>query len=428
VRFKEKLKMAQYFIDTCEKIISIMLISGTMLAYLAVRYPKDTYGRRTAWITRTALTAGIILALWMAVMKNFTNRINTSIWNLWIFILVFASFLAFLLFTFLEKKWKASDGLIPSAALGLQVCLLIFYALPDVLAYPYAIYFTNKTVLSTDFILKTLGVIFGLILSYIAGLGAYKVSKALSAKTLLWVMGMMMIINEIKQIGTAGSILLVKRYISSNHFLFTYAKIVNNYSRLFIYGEIIMAAVLAVALIVKSFRVNEPYENKAQHRKIKAKWRMNRRWSAEVLICLVLVVFTLTGLETLTSQVVELSPIEDAIIKDGAVYVSFDQVSDGHLHRFGFTTDGGVTIRFIVIKKPNASSYGIGLDACDICGETGYYEKDDKVVCNLCDVVMNINTIGFKGGCNPIIIDYSISDGYIIVPIDGLLEYESEFK
>jgi uncharacterized membrane protein len=364
----------------------------------------------------------------MAVMKNFTNRINTSIWNLWIFILVFASFLAFLLFTFLEKKWKASDGLIPSAALGLQVCLLIFYALPDVLAYPYAIYFTNKTVLSTDFILKTLGVIFGLILSYIAGLGAYKVSKALSAKTLLWVMGMMMIINEIKQIGTAGSILLVKRYISSNHFLFTYAKIVNNYSRLFIYGEIIMAAVLAVALIVKSFRVNEPYENKAQHRKIKAKWRMNRRWSAEVLICLVLVVFTLTGLETLTSQVVELSPIEDAIIKDGAVYVSFDQVSDGHLHRFGFTTDGGVTIRFIVIKKPNASSYGIGLDACDICGETGYYEKDDKVVCNLCDVVMNINTIGFKGGCNPIIIDYSISDGYIIVPIDGLLEYESEFK
>jgi uncharacterized membrane protein len=420
--------MAQYFIDTCEKLIGMMLISGTMLAYLAVRYPKDTYGKRTAWITRTALTAGILLAFWMAFMKNFTNRINTSIWNLWIFTLVFASFLIFLLFTLLEKKWKVSNGMIPSAALGVQVCLLIFYALPDVLAYPYAIYFTNKTVLSTDFILKTIGVLFGLILSYIAGLGVYKVSRALSAKTVLLVMSVMMIINEIKQIGTAVSILLVKRYIASNHFLFTYAKNVNNYSRLFLYGEIIMAAVLAVALIVKSFRVNETYENKAQHRKIKAKWRMNRRWSAEVLICLVLVVFTLTGLETLTSQIVELSPIEDAIIKDGSVYVSFDQVSDGHLHRFGYTTDSGVTIRFIVIKKPNASSYGIGLDACDICGETGYYEKDDKVVCNLCDVVMNINTIGFKGGCNPIIIDYSISDGYIIVPIDGLLEYESEFK
>jgi uncharacterized membrane protein len=186
--------------------------------------------------------------------------------------------------------------------------------------------------------------------------------------------------------------------------------------------------VLAVLLFEKSFKVNEPYENRAQHRKIIAKWRIYRRWSVVVAVCFVMVIFSMTGLKALTSKVVELSPIEDTVIKDDAVYVSFDQVSDGHLHRFGYTTEDGTTIRFIVIKKPDSSSYGIGLDACDICGETGYYEKNDQVVCNLCDVVMNINTIGFKGGCNPIIIDYSISDGNIIVPIEGLVEYESEFK
>ena len=81
-----------------------------------------------------------------------------------------------------------------------------------------------------------------------------------------------------------------------------------------------------------------------------------------------------------------------------------------------------------MIKKPNSKSYGIGLDACDICGETGYYEKDGQVVCKLCDVVMNISTIGFKGGCNPIVIPYEIKNGQIIVPISGLLEYEREFK
>ena len=110
------------------------------------------------------------------------------------------------------------------------------------------------------------------------------------------------------------------------------------------------------------------------------------------------------------------------------MYVPFAKVSDGHLHRFGYTTDDGVTIRFIVIQKPNSSAYGVGLDACDICGETGYYEKNGQVVCNLCDVVMNINTIGFKGGCNPIVIPYEIHDGNIVVPVDGLVEYESEFK
>jgi uncharacterized membrane protein len=420
--------MAQYFIDTCEKLVSMMVLSGVILAYIGVRYPADTYGKRTTWIMRISVTAGIILAFIMAVMKNFTDRINTSTWNLRIFILTLASFVVFCIFACLERKIKLSRGFIPSVALGLMVCLLIFYVLPDVLAYPYAIYFTNKTVLSTDFILKTVGVIFGLILSYITGLGVYKVSRALSTKVVFVVMTLMIIVNEIKQIGSAVSIMLVKRYIKSNHFLFTYAKNVNNYSRMFIYATFLAAAVLPIMLIIKSFHVNEPYDNKAQHRKIIAKWRKNKRWSIEVIVCFILAIFTMTGLETLTSQIVELSPIEDTVIKDGAVYVSFDQVSDGHLHRFGYTTDDGVTIRFIVIKKPNASSYGIGLDACDICGETGYYEKDDQVVCNLCDVVMNINTIGFKGGCNPIIIDYSISDGYIIVPIDGLLEYESEFK
>jgi uncharacterized membrane protein len=420
--------MAQYFIDTCEKLVSVMVISGVLLAYIANKYPKDTYGRRTAWMTRAAFAAGIVFAFWMAMMKNFTNKINTSIWNLWTFLIILVSVLFFYIFTGLEKKRRISNGWIPSAALGVTVCLLFSYVLPDVLAYPYAIYFTNKTVLSTDFIVKTTGVIFGLILSGITGLGVYQVSKALSTRKVFAVMTIMIIINEIKQIGTAVSILLVKRYIPTSHVLFLYAKNVNNYSRLFLYSTILAGAMLPVMLIVKSLSVQEPYENKAQQRKIKAKWRGYRRWSIEVTVCFLLVVFAMTGLETLTSQVIELSPIEDAVVKDGSVYVSFDQVSDGHLHRFGYTTDNGVTIRFIVIKKPNSSSYGIGLDACDICGETGYYEKNDQVVCNLCDVVMNINTIGFKGGCNPIIIDYSISDGYIAVPIDGLVEYESEFK
>jgi uncharacterized membrane protein len=143
---------------------------------------------------------------------------------------------------------------------------------------------------------------------------------------------------------------------------------------------------------------------------------------------MVLSVLNMTVLESVANKPVELSPVEDAPVIDGNVVVSFDLVSDEHLHRFAYTTDNDVEIRFIVIKKPNSSSYGIGLDACDICGETGYYEKDGQVVCKLCDVVMNINTIGFKGGCNPIVIPYTIENGNILVPIDGLTEYESEFK
>ena len=41
---------------------------------------------------------------------------------------------------------------------------------------------------------------------------------------------------------------------------------------------------------------------------------------------------------------------------------------------------------------------------------------------------MNINTIGFPGGCNPIVIEYSIQDGKIIVPVRELIEHENVFK
>ena len=152
------------------------------------------------------------------------------------------------------------------------------------------------------------------------------------------------------------------------------------------------------------------------------------RWQAAALPLLAFTVITMTAINAYANRPVELSPIEDAAIVDGQMQIPFEQVADGRLHRFGYTTDNGVTIRFIVIQKPNSSAYGIGLDACDICGETGYYEKGGQVVCKLCDVVMNINTIGFKGGCNPIVIDYSIENGKILVPVEGLVQHESIFK
>ncbi len=213
------------------------------------------------------------------------------------------------------------------------------------------------------------------------------------------------------------------------HILFSYTVFVKNHGDYFIFLTLLIAVAMAVILWIDSFKQNEPYRNPAEHRKIKAKWRRIRRWAGAVVIATILGVCNLTVVEAMNVTDTTLSPIEEATKTDSEnVYVDFDLVNDGHLHRFAYTTQGGVEIRFIVIQKSTGNSYGVGLDACDVCGETGYYEKDGQVVCNLCDVVMNISTIGFKGGCNPIVIPYEVKNGQIIVPISGLLEYESEFK
>ena len=309
----------------------------------------------------------------------------------------------------------------------------LMYALPTVLSYPYNILSDGKSVLSTTFLTKCIGIIFGMILVFLAGLAINKGMARLEPKKALLLMGLGLGVNAIRQIIMYLRILLTKRIISNvkfgeNFSIFKIVQFSSNHEQWFIFGGLFVAAAIPIILWVKSLHVNEPYNTPAEHRKIKKKWIVTKRWASLVMACVVLSGVNITILKAAANKEVELSPVEDAEIADGNVVVKFEQVEDGHLHRFAYVTDNNIQIRFIVIKKPNSSAYGIGLDACDICGETGYYEKDGQVVCNLCDVVMNINTIGFKGGCNPIVIPYTIENGSILVPIDGLLEYEKEFK
>jgi uncharacterized membrane protein len=211
--------------------------------------------------------------------------------------------------------------------------------------------------------------------------------------------------------------------------MFTYSVFVKNHKDWFLFLAFALVVAAALGLWVESAVRKEPYRNPAEQRRIRMRIRNTRRWASAALVCCALVIVNLTWLEKVNATDVTLSPVEEASgMDDENVYVDFSLVEDGHLHRFAYETENGVQIRFIVIKKPNSTAYGIGLDACDVCGETGYYEKNGQVVCNLCDVVMNISTIGFKGGCNPIVIPYEISNGRIIIPISGLLEYEREFK
>jgi uncharacterized membrane protein len=413
----------KYFILTTEDLITAAIMVGMMLAYVCAY--KNKKGKN---IMTAGVISGFVFAAVMAYMKNATNKVDTGKWNLLIFGLSVLALLLLWLFSALHKKLKAAGDVLVPLMLAIMTSMSILYALPDVLGYPYAILMTEKSVLSTAFLFKLIGIIFGIILCVIVTVSVYHGGAKLTEKTLMLIMSLALALNAVRQITVAFSILLAKRMIASNHTLFVIAKFSTNHNDLYIYGAMVLAAVIPIILLIKSMKVNEPYSNPAEHRKIRKKWRSIRTWSVTILCCMVLSVLNMTVLESVANKPVELSPVEDAPVIDGNVVVSFDLVSDEHLHRFAYTTDNDVEIRFIVIKKPNSSSYGIGLDACDICGETGYYEKDGQVVCKLCDVVMNINTIGFKGGCNPIVIPYTIENGNILVPIDGLTEYESEFK
>ena len=194
----------------------------------------------------------------------------------------------------------------------------------------------------------------------------------------------------------------------------------------FINNEAVFTIVAAVALgvvVVLTWRASRAIptvgSNPAESRLGRARSRLYKSMAGTAAIGYLCGALLITVGVAYGSQEIELSPPESFSVVEDQVSVNLADISDGHLHRFEYTTSGGVKVRFIVIQK-SGSSFGVGLDACEICGPSGYYEKDGKVICKLCEVAMNIATIGFKGGCNPIPIDYKVSNGTLTVPISAL--------
>lgn len=415
--------MLKYFVLSTEQLLPMMLLTGLLFSGI-----KQLGLKGYRLFQYAAVIVGLLSAVIMTVFKTTTNKIDTSMWNVRIYAVNVFALVLFVVVGLFLKRLEEFRKIEKSAMLSIMAASMLLYFLPPFFENPHTLLFAEQSVLSANFLYSMVGMCFGCILSFVAGLAVYKGNIRLSSKVSLAVMFVSVIINMVNELGDTLGVFLAKRIIKTNHTLFIFATFTSNKKIWFTLLIVAVCLVIPVVLLIKSRNVNEPYENNAEHRKIRAKWRNIRRWSVTVAVCAVFSFVTLTSLRVYANQEIEISPVEEAKVTDDNVVVSFEQVADGHLHRFGYTTENNKTIRFIVIKKPNSNAYGIGLDACDICGETGYYEREGQVVCNLCNVVMNINTIGFKGGCNPIVIDYKIHDGKIIIPIAELVKHEDIFK
>ncbi|MCR4751865.1 MAG: Fe-S-containing protein [Eubacterium sp.] len=414
--------MLKYLISTLEYLIVPGVLIGMMIAYI-----HGCCGHTGRKILMWGVMAGCAAACVLAYLKNKTKLIDTANLNMVIFSISLAALVIFLIVDGRKKEDEGNGDIVTAVPAAVLVFIQVFYSLPDVIAFPYTIMLSGESFFSTGFLYRVIGIALGAALVIVTALAAYFVCRRIRIRATGVLLKIALLIVAAQQVTKILQTLLTRRYISGKA-LFQLIKFTSNHANLFVLGVILAVFFMPVILWIRSFHVNEPYSNPAEHRKIRANWRSIRRWSTALLVCLVLAFINMTAVKAWESRPVELSPTEECEQRGDAMYVSFAQVEDGHLHRFAYTSENGVAIRFIIIKKPNSSAYGVGLDACDICGETGYYERGDQVVCNRCDVVMNVNTIGFKGGCNPKVIDYSVEDGYIIVPTATLLEHEKDFS
>jgi len=195
-------------------------------------------------------------------------------------------------------------------------------------------------------------------LGYFLGVGllallfylTYWVFKQLPANTLSVFAMVILSMLLFLQIPALLQPLVARRITLASPLVFNYIIFMINHNQWFnfIYLGILITAVV---LVLYHNYVRVPVVgNPAEVRKEKAGKRRKIRYGIALIGVITLLFLTTTVVESYTNKEVELSPAEELIVKGEEFLIPLDQVSDGHLHRFAYTTPEGVEIRFIVIQ------------------------------------------------------------------------------
>lgn len=404
---------------------AMAMIPLAMLLALAVRFQWDGV-RKKIW---QGVVWGLLIAFFIVMVKLGTkNAVQREIFELLVVITGLAGEVLLLAAYWLKNNILDGlrDKLLQGSAFFIALAFTAYYGF-DVFLFPTEVYAAAETVFSAGFFLRMAGFAAGLLLAFLAGVAVFRAADALSAKAISIVFSIQFIAVIFEQLIVLIQIMMGRKIIIAGQFLMSVMVPLINHRVWLLY--LILAAVLTLplALLLQKKPDRPPGSNPAQYRTILMNVRKKMRWSVVMTFSILALFLLSTAGKTYADKAAEIVPAVPVMTQDGAVRIPLPNVEDGHLHRYSFKASNGTLVRFIVIKK-GGSSYGVGLDACEICGPTGYFERDGQVVCKLCDVVMNTATIGFKGGCNPIPLEYKIAEGSILVPATALEQEEGRFR
>jgi uncharacterized membrane protein len=370
---------------------------------------------------------GLIAAIVYAVLKRNTGFAVREYYDLGILIpsiLAAASALFAAAWSALRPEYISARG--RGAFIGIMAfCAALFmsaYVMPNILLYPFEFSVGMDTIFNTEFMFKVIGYSFGILLVLLTAYALSRVASQLGERVLASAFGLSFAVLMAKEILTIAQISLGRNLIPRYKWLTRAVIWAITRENAFLYAMMAIAALAAVSGIIRVASSHPSGSNPAQVRRSKFLARKQVRFCVSSALGVIISLFVMTMGASYANRRVELSPPVEYPATGEEIVIPLDKVSDGSLHRFVHKVKRGsssVDVRYIVIKK-NDTAYGVGLDACDVCGPTGYYQRKGQVVCILCDVVMNKSTIGLPGGCNPVPLKFEISGGSLVIKTSEL--------
>lgn len=413
--------MLKIFIKVMEAGVGFSFIMGLALGYLSTENFKNKYK-----IIFGTVFVGTLAAIISSIIREIPNFVNRSALSFWSMVPIVIAFIEIIIFYFLKEKSSIYKNIFVSF-LSLYIIASFFYYMPALFVQLNNFVYYGESAVSTMVLYRIIGYVFAVVLMILSSIAIFKIVRRIDKTYRDKILIISFSIWGINQIFIVLQRLYAIDFIPRNASVFNTIAWVINHSHYIGFGLMIFLIILPTILYLNNIKVKETFKNPAELRKKKYHMRCNRNLAKFFLVLIAINVFSLTYLRAYSGRDIALSEPEEYVVENDTIVVPLSELEDMKLHRYQYTATDGVHMRFFLIKK-SQGSYGVVLDACEICGPSGYYERGDDVICKLCDVIMNRGTIGFKGGCNPIPIPYIVHDEKIKISTQDLDANSFVFK
>ena len=412
--------MLKFYIDVINYLAIFAFLLGIITALL-VKYKKLYLNIVVGLVSLVGLACSVTMTVFKQLYPQKMVKISLQ-YNRWALAIGMLFMLVALVLQIIKTFRKCeNDKLCIASAISIifstiAVWFLGFTIIPQVYALTKEFVAFGENSFGTQSLLRLGGFLLGLLTIFLIALSVQKVYFRLKPCLAKVFALAIFLVGSIDFFLRGVSALARLRFLkASNPFVFNVMILEDKSTTYITILFAIVAVIFSFLLFKDSRKIVGTFKNNALLRLEKARLKNNKHWLSSLAFFSILSVFAITVVHSHITKPVALTPPQPYQEEGNMIVIPLTDVDDGHLHRFSYTATGGNNVRFIVVKKPKGGSYGIGLDACDICGLAGYYERNDEVVCKRCDVVMNKSTIGFKGGCNPVPFEYEIKDKKIYI-------------
>jgi high-affinity iron transporter len=401
--------MLQAFIVTLREGVEAALIVGITLSYLTKIGRPDL--RKTAYAALISAFAG---SIGVALILSRTHW-NEDIFEGWIMLAAaffVASMIVFMMSAGRKLKGQIEGKLGSLAERGSTVGVFLFVFLMVLREGAETVLILSAVSLNSNELLSFIGTLSGVIVAVLFGVMFVKGSVRINLQKffrittgILFFVAAQLLVSGLHELSESGVLWSSKREMA------IIGPIVRN--DLFFFVTIIALAAFMVLLEVKRREPVPLPDSPAARRKALWSARRERLWMASVYVSSFIFIFLVTAEFIYAKSVSALSPATEVIFQNGQVRIPVSQVSDGDLHRYS-ANENGTTVRFWLYQKPDGKVATV-FDACEICGGMGFYKGTNGVVCKNCAAPVNPQSIGMKGGCNPVPLDAEIVSNEVVI-------------